>query len=42
MKITDIRVGIIRIPLKTPFITALRRVDTAGLTFVGRIGGSGS
>ena len=29
MKITDIRVGIIRIPLKTPFITALRRVDTA-------------
>ena len=29
MKITDIRVGIVRIPLKTPFVTALRRVDTA-------------
>lgn len=29
MKITDIRIGTIKIPLKTPFITALRRVDTA-------------
>ena len=29
MKITDIRGGIVRIPLKTPFVTALRRVDTA-------------
>ena len=29
MKIQDIRVGKVSIPLKTPFKTALRRVDTA-------------
>ena len=29
MKITDIQLGMISIPLKTPFKTALRRVDTA-------------
>lgn len=29
MKITDIQMGYIEIPLKTPFKTALRRVDTA-------------
>jgi L-alanine-DL-glutamate epimerase-like enolase superfamily enzyme len=29
MKITSIRVGLVHIPLKTPFITALRRVDEA-------------
>lgn len=29
MKITAISVGIVHIPLRTPFITALRRVDTA-------------
>lgn len=29
MKIRDIRIGIIAIPLKTPFKTALRRVDAA-------------
>jgi L-Ala-D/L-Glu epimerase len=28
MKITDIRLGMLRIPLKTPFKTALRTVDT--------------
>ena len=29
MKITAIEIGKIAIPLKTPFITALRRVDVA-------------
>ena len=29
MKIEKIKIGKIRIPLKTPFKTALRRVDTA-------------
>ena len=28
MKITDIRFGMLRVPLKTPFKTALRTVDT--------------
>ena len=28
MKITDIRLGMLRVPLKTPFKTALRTVDT--------------
>ena len=27
MKITDIRFGMLRVPLKTPFKTALRSVD---------------
>ncbi|MGH8239941.1 MAG: dipeptide epimerase, partial [Steroidobacteraceae bacterium] len=27
MKITDIRFGMLRVPLKTPFKTALRTVD---------------
>ena len=27
MKITDIRFGLLRVPLKTPFKTALRTVD---------------
>lgn len=31
MKITAIEIGKIAIPLKTPFITALRRVDVAGV-----------
>ena len=30
MKITDIRFGMLRVPLKTPFKTALRTVDTGG------------
>ena len=28
MKITEIRLGMLRVPLKTPFKTALRTVDT--------------
>ena len=28
MKITDIELGMLRVPLKTPFKTALRTVDT--------------
>ena len=28
MKITDIRFGMLRVPLKTPFKTALRTVET--------------
>lgn len=28
MKISDIRLGMLRVPLKTPFKTALRTVDT--------------
>ncbi|CAM5194486.1 hypothetical protein [Alishewanella longhuensis] len=44
MKITDIRLGMLRVPLKTPFKTALRTVNEIEdviVIVVGRHGASG-